>query len=447
MRVAVVYPEVLDLARFKEKRKEFPPFGPLYLASVIEEDGHSVSLLKINPAQWLLDLRGYDAVAFSISASATYGLIKKARMLSFYDPDTFVMVGGVHANFFPERTLLDIKPDVVGVGEGETTILELLRAGKGGNFGEIPGVCFLKDGVVRRTKPRELIKDLDALPMPARHLMDKRDFLMTDRLSTTNMKLAHVMFSRGCPFPCTFCASAHTKMQIRSGASCRQELIQLKENYGIEGFAIVDDNFIVHKKKVVEICRSIKDLGLKWSALSRVDTVNDDLLKEMFDAGCIELKFGIESGSETILAAMKKNTTREQISRAVRSAKAIGMNVKAFVIHGYPGENRATTAETIQLLGELNSSIDRVSIFRFVPLPGTHVYQNADLYQIHGTDSQPGWAGEWERYHIHHNDHHWWGDENDFRELNQAYRTLTDFVATKWIDRHAAKPVLLANEP
>jgi radical SAM superfamily enzyme YgiQ (UPF0313 family) len=289
MKVAIIYPEVYDLARFYEKRKEFPPFGVLYLAAVMEQNGVDVRMFKINPKNIGLDLRGFDAVAYSIPSSVTYGLVKQSRFSSQFSDDVLIMLGGVHCNFYPKETLLDIKPHGGGVGEGEITILELLQEAKTKDFSRIKGVCYLNDGVPILTQPREIIDDIDHLPLPARHLLGTEDFIMNDRLSNTEISMAHVMFSRGCPFHCRFCAASQTKMQYRSGHSVRNELVFLKDHYQIRGFAIVDDNFIVNKNKVREICTCINDLNLVWSALSRVDTVDEDLLLSMRSAGCIEI--------------------------------------------------------------------------------------------------------------------------------------------------------------
>lgn len=101
MHVALVYPEVYDLARFKEKRKEFPPFGVLYLASVAEQAGHPVTIFKVTDQDWRLELTSFGAVGFSIPSSATYGIIKNARLDSTYCDDPLIMVGGVHPSFYP----------------------------------------------------------------------------------------------------------------------------------------------------------------------------------------------------------------------------------------------------------------------------------------------------------------------------------------------------------
>ncbi|WP_170323801.1 B12-binding domain-containing radical SAM protein [Cryptosporangium phraense] len=438
MRVALIYPEVLDLARFKEKRKEFPPFGVLYLGSVAEQAGHDVTIFKVTEDNWRLDLAEFDAVGFSIPSSATYGIIKRARFDSVLAADALIMVGGVHPNFYPERTLTDLQPDVVAFGEGEDTFLELLALANSRRFDGIAGVCFLgKDGPVR-TKPRVPMRDIDVLPLPARHLLDPDDLVMSDRLSSTDLRMAHVMFSRGCPFPCRFCAAAQTRIQYRSGASARRELESMIDAYAIDGFAIVDDNFIVNKGKVRDICTSIADLGLRWSALSRVDTVDQALLDDMAAAGCIEVKFGMEAGDEGLLRAMRKNTTQAKIRAAVHMARTSGIKVKLFLIHGYPGENLTTTRTTMRLLEELAPEVERVSLFRFVPLPGTYVYENPAEFGLRGTDQDPDWDGDWSRYHIHHNHLHWWGSNEDFDEMQHGYDELAGMVARLWPERWTA---------
>ncbi|MFI1172911.1 B12-binding domain-containing radical SAM protein [Streptomyces melanogenes] len=436
MRVALVYPQVLDLARFKENRKEFPPFWVLYLAAVAEQAGHEVSVVKVSDTDHVRDFSGFGAVAFTIPSSATYGTIRDCRRQSRYDGDPLILAGGVHPNFYPEQTLLDITPHAVGIGEGEETFLQLLAQAGARRFQDIDGICYLRDGRPVRTKPRTLLQSIDTLPLPARRLLPADDLVMADRLSTTDLRMAHVMFSRGCPFPCRFCAVAQTRIQYRSGTSARRELVDMIERYGIEGFAIVDDNFIVNKAKVRDICMHVRDLGLRWSALSRVDTVDEALLADMAASGCLEVKYGMESVSPAILKAMRKNITADHIRRAVTWSRSAGINVKLFLIHGYPGEDLKSTAETMELLAEIAPRISRVSVFRFVPLPGTYVYEHPDEFALHHTSSQPGWNGDWSQYHIHHNDRHWWGTEDQFAQVQQGYEQLAAMVDELWPERH-----------
>ncbi|MGH3548186.1 MAG: B12-binding domain-containing radical SAM protein [Pseudonocardiaceae bacterium] len=432
MKVALLYPEVYDMARFKEHRREFPPFGVLYLAAVIEQAGHNVTINEVTPRETYLELRDYDAVGFSLASSATYGFMREARDHSAIREDALVMAGGVHCNFYPLDTIKDFRAHVATDGESEETILEILDRADTKRFDDVAGVHWRYGTEVRRGPARPLLRNIDALPLPARHLLDVDDFVIPDRLAGTDLRMAHVMFSRGCPFPCSFCAAGQTRIQYRSGASARRELQRLISCYGIEGFAIVDDSFIVNKNKVGDICDNIEDLGLRWSALSRVDTIDEPLLRKMANSGCIEVKYGMESGSERLLKMMRKNTKQEQIKRAIYAAVDAGIEAKVFIIHGFPGEDSETTDDTIKLLRDLGAAISRVSLFRFVPLPGTQVYDQVDVYGVYGTHLQPDWDGDWSKFHIHHNERHWWGTNADWLETERSYRRLRAFVEDRW---------------
>lgn len=432
MNVAFLYPEVYDMARFKEERREFPPFGVLYLAAIVENAGHMVSILKVVPDNTSLDLHAFDAIGFSLASSATYGHMLEARKNSLIRSDALIMVGGVHCNFYSDSTMREFGADVVATGESEELILDVINRGPHRMFDGIPGILWRDGTTFKAGSDRRLIRDIDQLPLPARHLLPVNDIVMSDRLAGTNTRMAHVMFSRGCPFSCNFCAAAQTKIQYRSGLSARLELMHLKEQYGVDGFAVVDDNFIVNKSKVANICSQIGDLGLRWSALSRVDMVDSELLRQLARSGCIEIKYGVESGSERLLRSMNKNTTREQIKTAVRATVRQGIQAKAFLIHGFPGENYQSTKETMSLLQELGSDISRVSLFRFVPLPGSEVYEHASKYGIHGTHHQPDWDGDWARFHIHHNSRHWWGSDDEWAETEASYQMLRKFIEERW---------------
>lgn len=218
------------------------------------------------------------------------------------------------------------------------------------------------------------------------------------------------------------------RIQCRSGSNIRMELEHLKLKYKIGGFAIVDDNFVVNKNMVRNVCEAIGDLGLRWSALSRVDTVDYELLEIMRNAGCIELKFGVESGSERMLRAMGKNISGNQIRKAITLASSVGIQVKIFLVHGFPGENLASTQETISLLKDIEPMVDRVSLFRFVPLPGSYVFKNPNLFDL----NIPKHISDWGKFHIYHNNYHWWGSKEDFQQVEFAYQGLRRFIADHW---------------
>ena len=131
----------------------------------------------------------------------------EARRVSLIRADALVMVGGVHCNFYPESSLVDFAADVAADGESEETIIEILDHAETRDFVAVPGVLWRADGKIRRSPRRLLVRTIDDLPMPARHLLPREDIVLSDRLAGTDLRMAHVMFSRGCPFPCSFCAA------------------------------------------------------------------------------------------------------------------------------------------------------------------------------------------------------------------------------------------------
>lgn len=427
MKIALISPEYYDIAHFGVKRMEIPPFGVLYLASVIEMKGIEVSLFRVSHEKCCFDFSDYDIVGFSISSSVTYPILKKVRNNSQFNGNSLLIAGGIHTTIFPENVITDLKIDIACVGEGELTISEIVDTYPNLNLFQIKGIVY-KDSKTDKfihTPKRELIGDLDTIPFPARHLLPQNEIVMDDRLSNTHLPVAHILCSRGCPYNCNFCANQEHSIRYRTGANIRKELEFLIDKYNIKGFCITDDNFIVNKEKIEDICREITPLHLQWSSLSRVNTVDEELLKKIKESGCIEIKYGIESGSPRILKMMNKQITIEQIKKAITITHEIGIRVKAFILHGFPGENLESTKETIQLLDELKSKIDRISLFRFVPLPGSPVYNNPKDYNLILPQN-------FEDIFIYNNGRKWWGSKHDQDELEQSYQMLEDYVRNNW---------------
>lgn len=427
MKIALISPEYYDIAHFDVKRMEIPPFGVLYLASVIEMKGIEVSLFRVSHEKCCFDFSGYDIVGFSISSSVTYPILKKVRNNSQFNGNSLLIAGGIHTTIFPEDVITDLKIDIACVGEGELTISEIVDTYPNLNLFQIKGIVY-KDSKTDKfvhTPKRELIDDLDTIPFPARHLLPKNEIVMDDRLSNTHLPVAHILCSRGCPYNYNFCANQEHSIRYRTGANIRKELEFLIDKYDIKGFCITDDNFIVNKEKIEDICREITPLHLQWSSLSRVNTVDEGLLKKIKESGCIEIKYGIESGSPRILKMMNKQITIEQIKKAITITHEIGIRVKAFILHGFPGENLESTKETIQLLDELKNKIDRISLFRFVPLPGSPVYNNPEDYNLLLPQN-------FEDIFIYNNGRKWWGTKHDQDELEQSYQMLENYVRNNW---------------
>lgn len=393
IKVCLVYPECYEVAKFGTKRKEFPPFGVMYLASSLEQHGINVQIIKTSQNHFVLDFSEFDLVGFSISSSVAYPLIKQTRINSIFNKNSIIMAGGIHATLYPEQVLKELDLDIVAIGEGEKTICDIVDHLYDQNFSLINGIYYKAEHTIKKNLNQNIPCNLDNVPFPARHLLPK-DSIVMERLANTKLPIAHVLFTRGCPYHCNFCANQNHNIWYRSKENIIEELKLLRNNYGIQGFCITDDNFLIDKKKVLPIIDEIAKLGLKWSTLSRVDIIDHELLEKLKKSGCIEIKYGVESGSQHILDLMNKGITIDEIKKAFYLTSMVSIKAKALLMHGYPGENLKTTMETITLLENLKKYISRVGLTYFTYLPGSPIYPKNSFNYNHGVycDSQVPWG-------------------------------------------------------
>ncbi len=294
---------------------------------------------------------------------------------------------------YPEQVLKELDLDIVAIGEGEKNICDIVDHLYDQNFSLINGIYYKAEHTIKKNLNQNIPCNLDNVPFPARHLLPK-DSIVMERLANTKLPIAHVLFTRGCPYHCNFCANQNHNIRYRSKENIIEELKLLRNNYGIQGFCITDDNFLIDKKKVLPIIDEIAKLGLKWSTLSRVDIIDHELLEKLKKSGCIEIKYGVESGSQHILDLMNKGITIDEIKKAFYLTSMVGIKAKALLMHGYPGENLKTTMETITLLENLKKYISRVGLTYFTYLPGSPIYPKNSFNYNHGVycDSQVPWG-------------------------------------------------------
>ena len=280
IKICLVYPECYEIARFGNERKEFPPFGVMYLASSLEQQGFEVKIVPTSIDNHTFDFREFDLVGFSISSSVAYPLILQTRINSKYKDKCVLMAGGIHATLYPEKVIKELNVDIISEGEGEKTICDIVSHVLDKDFSQVKGIYYKLNNKIIKKEQQGIICNLDDIAFPARHLLPK-ELIVMERLSDTNLPIAHILFTRGCPYRCNFCANQNRNIRYRSKENIRKELEMLIQSYGIKGFCITDDNFLVNKSKAIPIIDEISKLGLKWSTLSRVDNVDLNLLQKL----------------------------------------------------------------------------------------------------------------------------------------------------------------------
>ncbi|UCC57629.1 MAG: cobalamin-dependent protein [Candidatus Bathyarchaeum sp.] len=362
---------------------QHPPFLPLgigYLAAVLEKNGYDVNVidcqalhLTLSEVENELRKRQPDIVGLT-STTLTYksalNIIKAAKDAL---PNCLTILGGSHATFWDEEALKECPQlDVIVRGEGENTILELVKKVEmGESFHNVMGTTCRKDNKTIKNPTRPFIEDLDNLPFPAFHLWPIGHFKKYGKI------IFPVMTSRGCTFWCDFCSAVRMfgrRYRMRSPQKVVDELEFLYRKYGEDQYTFYDDAFTVSQARTEEICNEILKRGLKikWDCETRVDMVTKDLLQKMKDAGCIAVWFGVEAGSEQVIEAMGKGISIQQTLNAFKWANEVGLMTVASMILGFPGETRETAMESINLLKRIKS--DEIGVYIATPYPGTPMY-------------------------------------------------------------------------
>jgi anaerobic magnesium-protoporphyrin IX monomethyl ester cyclase len=266
--------------------------------------------------------------------------------------------------------------DVAVMGEGEQTMVGLVDCvEKGLPFSSVNGIAYKDKGIISFTPPRGFVENLDDLAFPARELFNNQAYkgYYFKRFGYTTTPL---ISSRGCPFSCDFCSRPvfGTSFRTRSPENIVDE-VEAIANLGYDRVWFADDCFTLNAEHLKRVCNLLgqRRLEVGWECLSRVDTLNLETAQSMKRAGCIRVFFGIESGNDKILSVMNKRITVTQAERAVYAAKAAGLQVGAFFIVGYPGENDGTVLDTVRFASRL--PLDYLSFTLPYPIPGTALHE------------------------------------------------------------------------
>lgn len=379
---------------------KIPPLNLMYLAAALEEASMSVKIIDDDLYQL-----GFEKVASLASkidprvvgVTATTATIKKAlnyiKSIKKVLPNTLMVIGGPHPTFMPIETLkTENALDVVVRGEGEKTMVEIAEKyeKKLNNFSEIKGIFYRDNNKINTTPPRPLIKNLDDLPFPARHLIPFKEY------KTSKNQAGGMITSRGCVFSCNYCSSSlimGKKFRTRSPENVVNEMEELVFKYGVREIAFLDDIFMLNKRRARAIANEIQNRGLDLSFVtsSRVDTVDMQLLEDLKNAGMTTLYCGVESGSQRVLDLMGKGITLKQAEDAIKAAKKVDVDVLGSFIIGYPGETYKEMDQTIDFSIKLDPDYSQFSIL--TPFPGTPIYYELKKEGLLNTE-------DWSKYTV-----------------------------------------------
>ena len=360
---------------------QFPPLGILYLAAVLEQEGYRVAVEDMISSRYTIQeladvYQGVPLVGIGATTPAFNLAREIAQTMKTTSPDTTVVMGGPHVTFTAEETLTDENVDMVVRKEGEATISEIaayILLGKG-RLEDIKGLTYRKCETIRSSPDRPVLEDLDSLPFPARHLLDMSWYRLKGNLTS----------GRGCPYNCQFCVAGPLsgyKYRMRSPENVVKEIETCCKQFGFDEFIFADDSFTAFPERTVKICKLMNELNFsfKWMCESRVNTVSPELLKTMADAGCTQIQYGVEAGTNHVLQSINKHITVEMVEKAVEWAVDAGILTVCNFILGHPADTADTVRQTIAFARSLQSKGNVETIFAIaVPFPGTALWNQAD---------------------------------------------------------------------
>lgn len=383
MKILLINPPI----KFIEGQGDRPPLGLAYLAANLLKNGKEhVKILDLSTKpnfslpEYLLQEKP-DIVAISSMTPTFFECAAISKICKDTLKGIITVAGGPHPSSLPEQTLKESDFDIVIYGEGEVTFDKLIDTLENkGNLKDVQGLYYNEEGKILSTEPRQLQENIDMIPFPARHLLNMEEYTM----KIQGLPATTIITSRGCPFSCVYCNKSvfGNKFRARSPRNIVDEIKEITKTYGIKAFLFVDDTFTYDYKRTEGICDLIikEKLGIIWRCWTRSDKVDKNLIKKMYEAGCTEMSFGIESGNQQVLNKIRKGTLVEQNEKAIKWAREMGIYVKAFFMIGLPGESMNTVKDNLEFIKKADPN--NVDFYIMTPFPSTKVWDDPESLGI-----------------------------------------------------------------
>jgi radical SAM superfamily enzyme YgiQ (UPF0313 family) len=357
------------------------PIGLTYIASYLREMGFKVKLYDFavqrcsrDTALEMLCRDDYWTIIASpstVTLQHDINFVKDAKERTSCE---YTIGCGTHLTTHPEDGLNEEGLDFIIMGEPEKTIGELLiTLAKSEDYNNIKSIAFREKGKIITNPRRPLIEDIDSLPFPARDLIKDNDYQPP---FAGGGKFTVIITSRGCPYPCTYCATRSyygKSVRMRSVGNILAEIEEIKKDYDVLGFW--DDTFNINREQVINLCKGMVEdkMTIPFICMARVKPIDSEMLYWMKNAGCFLILYGVEAGTDRILKKLKKQITLDDIRNTFRLTNEAGIGSAGFFMVGTPGETEKEIITSINLAHELKP--DYISFNITTPFPGTELYE------------------------------------------------------------------------
>lgn len=317
----------------------------------------------------LIKKQAPDVIGISALTNKFGSVIQTAKFCKEILPEVPLIIGGAHASTMPDLTLEIPEVDFVLRGESDESfplLLDVIQ--RNGDYSEVDGLSWRKDGKVIHNQEIEFVENLDTVTIP-----DRSALLNPEHYSSEDMGV--ILTSRGCPFRCSYCFHMwDEKVRYRSTSSVIEEIMQVHKQFGTTQFSIKDDSFTVRKDHVLKLCEAFKKLPFKitFNCTTRVDLLDEELLLAMKSAGCAQVALGIESGSPKILKDTDKDITHKQILKAAKLLNKHKLFWTGYFMIGLPNETEKDIEMTINFLKKVKPFYGGLGVYS--PFPKTKLF-------------------------------------------------------------------------
>jgi anaerobic magnesium-protoporphyrin IX monomethyl ester cyclase len=393
MRVLLIYPPISIQERYSSDighagGKQMP-LGIYYLAAYLRKGKHDVRVIDaeandMSYEQIISVAQGFlpQVIGISSTTVAFHRALSVAGFLKEKMPNVITVIGGPHPTAAVEDVMSNKEFDYAILGEGEIAFQNFLDALQyNADYKSLAGLAYRGKEKIHVNHPN-IIEHINELPFPAYDMINNFSLYNPPPMNYRKLPVANIITSRGCPNQCTFCDHSifGRTLKQRSPENIAEEIELLFKHYGIREIAFVDDTFTINPERIKILFKYLnqKNIHFPWTCMSRINTVDEDMLLFMKDHGCWHISFGIESGNENILQLIKKNISLDAVKKIIETCYRLGILTKGFFIIGHPGETEETIEQTIQFA--LSIPLDDVVVTLNTPLPGTAQYRTAQEY-------------------------------------------------------------------
>jgi len=359
---------VIPVDRIDFNPLTYPPLGLLYIAAALEKE-FVVEVFDMREEYNTIDKIGEaDYYGFTATTSQFDDVLYCVNFLKRKNKKSFYFIGGSHASWMYEEIKHDFNATIVG--EADLQIIDILKSKKEGVF-----YCNLKK------------ENLDEIPFPARHLMLSNRIVSSDlwdgegyQKENCSTLATTLITSRGCPWKCSFCANIPQKVNYRSEENIIKEIEKIIEEYTCRNFRFLDDNFLMNKKRLFQLLPMLKTKNISYRCSGRSDLIDDNICKLLYESGCKEIGFGVETADDEVLKLINKGESVEEHERAIKLAKQNNLRVKIFMMAGLPLESWETIEKNKRFIEKTQP--DKVIVTLFTPYPGSDAYRFPEKYKI-----------------------------------------------------------------